>query len=81
MVAIREQAQTQAPWEYTEIPPMDDLLFQQWVELLEKRTGISLPETRKTFLITNLHSRMREVKSPDYQSYLHLVMDGSRGLV
>ena len=80
-MAIREQAQIQAPWEYTEIPPMDDLLFQQWVELLEKRTGISLPETRKTFLLTNLHSRMREVNSPDYQSYLHLVMDGSRGQV
>lgn len=81
MVAIPEQAQMQAPWEYTEIPPMDDLLFQQWVELLEKKTGISLPESRKTFLITNLHSRMREVKSPDYQSYLHLVMSGSAGQV
>lgn len=81
MAALREQAQMQAPWEYTELPPMDDLLFQQWVELLEKRTGITLPETRKTFLITNLHSRMREVKSPDYQSYLHLVTDGSRGQV
>ena len=80
-MAIPEQAQMQAPWEYTEIPPMDDLLFQQWVELLEKKTGISLPESRKTFLITNLHSRMREVKSPDYQSYLHLVTDGSRGQV
>ncbi|MGD8927170.1 MAG: protein-glutamate O-methyltransferase CheR [Thioalkalispiraceae bacterium] len=60
---------------------MDDLLFQQWVELLEKRTGISLPESRKTFLLTNLHSRMREVNSPDYQSYFHLVTDGSRGQV
>lgn len=71
----------QTHWEYTEIPPMDDLLFQQWVELLEKRTGISLPESRKTFLITNLLSRMREVNSPDYQTYLHLVMDGSSGQV
>jgi len=60
---------------------MDDLLFQQWVELLEKRTGILLPESRKTFLITNLVSRMREVKSPDYQTYLHLVTNGSSGQV
>ncbi len=80
-MAIPEQAQMQAPWEYTETPPMDDLLFQQWVELLEKRTGILLPESRKTFLITNLISRMREVKSPDYQAYLHLVTNGSSGQV
>ncbi len=81
MVAIPEQAHMQVPWEYAEIPPMDDLLFQQWVELLEKKTGILLPESRKTFLITNLYSRMREVKSPNYQSYFNLVMDGSRGQI
>lgn len=80
-MAIREHAQMQAPWEYTEIPPMEDLLFQQWVELLEKRTGIALPESRKTFLLTNLHSRMREVQCPDYQAYFNLILDGSRGQV
>ena len=81
LVAMSEQAQIQAPWEYAETPPMDDLLFQQWVELLEKRTGILLPESRRTFLVTNLISRMREVKSPDYQAYFNLVTSGTSGQV
>jgi type IV pilus assembly protein PilK len=80
-VAMDEQAQTQASWQYTQTPAMDNLLFQQWVELLEKRTGIALPESRKTFLLTNLHGRMREVGCENYQEYFHLVTSGSRGQV
>lgn len=80
-MAMDEQAQTQASWQYTQTPAMDDLLFQQWVELLEKRTGIALPQTRKTFLLTNLHGRMREVGCENYQQYFNLVTDGSRGQV
>jgi len=71
----------QTPWQYTEVPEMDDVLFQQWVELLEIRTGIALPESRKTFLVTNLASRMREVSISDYQSYFNLIMDGLSGQV
>lgn len=81
MVAMGEQAQTEASWQFTQTPAMDDLLFQQWVELLEKRTGIALPQSRKTFLLTNLHMRMREVGIDSYQKYFNLVMDGSRGQV
>lgn len=81
MVAMDEQAYTQAAWQYSHVPSMDGLLFQQWVELLEKRTGIALPESRKTFLLTNLHARMREVGCDSYQKYFHLVTDGSRGQV
>lgn len=80
-MAMGEYAQTEASWQYTQTPAMDDLLFQQWVELLEKRTGIALPQSRKTFLLTNLHTRMREVGFDSYQKYFHLVTDGSRGQV
>lgn len=80
-MAMDEQAQTEASWQYTQTPAMDALLFQQWVELLEKRTGIALPESRKTFLLTNLHGRMREVGCENYQEYFHLVTAGSRGQV
>lgn len=76
-----EQAQTEASWQYTQLPTMDDVLFQQWVELLELRTGIALPQSRKTFLLTNLNARMRELGCADYRQYLHLVTDGARGQV
>ncbi len=81
MVAMGEQVQTQASWQYTQVPAMDDLLFQQWVELLELRTGIALPQSRKTFLLTNLHARMREVGYDSYHDYLLHVTDGLRGQV
>lgn len=81
MVAIREQAQHDALWQYTQSPAMEEMQFQQWVKLLESRTGISLPDSRKTFLQTNLITRMRELGLSDYQNYYELVTDGSRGNV
>jgi len=75
------QAHMQAPWQYTASPSMDDAQFQQWVALLESRTGISLPVSRKTFLVTNLNMRMRELGVSDYQSYYNMVTDGSRGQI
>lgn len=80
-MAAQTQAQMDAPWQYTASPDMDDAQFQQWVSLLESRTGITLPVSRKTFLLTNLHTRMRELGVPDYQSYYKLVTAGSSGQV
>jgi len=75
------QAHKQVPWQYTASPAMDDTQFLQWVALLESRTGIALPVSRKTFLVTNLNTRMRELGVSDYQSYYNMVTDGSRGQV
>ena len=75
------QAQMQAPWQYTASPAMDDAQFQQWVTLLESRTGITLPASRKTFLVTNLNMRMRELGVSDYQRYYDMVTDGARGQI
>lgn len=74
-------AYMQAPWQYTASPAMDEVQFQRWVSLLESRTGVTLPVSRKTFLVTNLHMRMRELGVSDYQSYYSMVTDGSRGQV
>lgn len=77
MAALYEQQTSmQTPWQYKEVPQMDDVLYQQWVELLELRTGIALPETRKSFMIMNLVSRMREIGFTDYQQYFNLIMGG-----
>ncbi|MEJ2360596.1 MAG: CheR family methyltransferase [Gammaproteobacteria bacterium] len=74
-------AQMQVPWQYTASPEMGNEQFRQWAVLLESRTGISLPDSRKSFLVTNLHTRMRELGIADYQSYYNMVTDGSRGQI
>jgi chemotaxis protein methyltransferase CheR/type IV pilus assembly protein PilK len=57
---------------------MDACQFRQWVELLEKRTGISLPEKRKSFLLTSLNIRMRELGYEHYEDYLRFLLVGGR---
>ena len=49
-------------------PEMDDQQFQQWVELLEQKTG-------------NLGIRMRELGYKNYQDYYNLLHTGSGGHV
>lgn len=51
------------------LPDMDDQQFRQWAELLEQRTGMVLPPERKSFLVTSLGLRMREIGCPSYQEY------------
>ncbi len=60
---------------------MDAYEFRQWSELLETRTGISLPEKRKSFLLSNLSIRMRELGYARYRDYFRYVLDGRRGMV
>jgi len=81
LVVLREQVHMQTPWQYTEVQEMDDALYKRWVALLEQRTGIALPATRKTFLIMNIASRMREIDISAYQGYFNLVTDGTSGQV
>jgi chemotaxis protein methyltransferase CheR/type IV pilus assembly protein PilK len=68
-------------WQRKNLVPMDQYEFRQWVELLEKRTGISLPEKRKSFLLANLNIRMRELGYDKYQDYFHHLMTGRSGAV
>jgi len=61
------------------LPEMDELQFQQWMTLLETRTGTVLPPERKSFLVTNLGLRMREIGCRSYQEYFEL-LSGVQGV-
>lgn len=70
-----------APWRYSQVAPMADAEFEQWVQLLEERTGISLPHNRKSFLLTSLAVRMREQGFASYQAYFDFLVAGVAGRV
>lgn len=67
------------PWHLAPLVAMSDEQFVQWVELLEVRTGIHLPPERKSFLLTSLSTRMRELEYKDYESYYTYLMSGKQG--
>lgn len=68
-------------WRLSTLPPMSDEEFAMWAQLLEQRTGITLPENRKSFLVTAFGPRMRELGIADYRAYYDYVTSGSRGMV
>ncbi len=55
---------------------MDSAQFRHWARLLEDRTGIVLPVSRKAFLTTNLRMRMRELGLTDFDDYLVALSTG-----
>ncbi|MEO8803197.1 MAG: protein-glutamate O-methyltransferase CheR [Rudaea sp.] len=52
-----------------QMPGMDDSEFARWANLLEKRTGVVVPLTRKAFLVTSVRGRMRETGHTDFETY------------
>lgn len=60
---------------------MDGEQFRQWAELLEQRTGMIVPQERKSFLVTSVGLRMREVGCGCYQEYFELLNSGVHGLI
>ncbi|VAX09215.1 Chemotaxis protein methyltransferase CheR [hydrothermal vent metagenome] len=68
-------------WRYRAPAQMDQVQLAMWTELLEKRTGISLAENRKSFLLTSLSTRMRELGYDGYDDYFKFLIDGRRGAV
>lgn len=63
------------------LPQMEPEQFQQWAALLKERTGMRLPDTRISFLVTNLGMRMRELGINDYQVYYDYVKTGREGII
>lgn len=63
------------------LPPLEDVQFQQWSDLLMSRTGMRLPDNRRSFLATNLGIRMRELDIFDYQDYYDYIISGHGGTV
>jgi len=64
-----------------EIPGMDEDLFKRWVDLLERRTGIVVPSTRRSFLLTNLRGRMREAGYTSFETYYIDLQTGPKAAV
>jgi chemotaxis protein methyltransferase CheR/type IV pilus assembly protein PilK len=69
------------PWALKLALEMDDDQFKQWQRLLESRTGMTLTESRKVFLQTNLSTRMREIGCESYQSYYEKVVSQPQGII
>lgn len=78
---LDEHQQGQTGWQMRTLPTIDESQFTQWVSMLERRTGMSLPRERKSFLVTSLAIRMREIGCVDYQSYYDLVTAHPAGIV
>lgn len=68
-------------WAFKPLVDMSPAEFRDWQVLLEQRTGIVLPEQRRSFLLTHLTARMRELGIDDYATYYHQVTEGPRGAV
>ena len=79
MVAHTNNVVDIAQWRKSAVIDMDDAQFQQWTDLLAKRTGIALPESRRSFLLTSLNIRMRELAIESYQAYFNFLLSGHEG--
>jgi len=67
-------------WTLNTLPDMSEQEFTQWQMLVEQRTGMSVTPQRRTFLQTNLRTRMREIGCQSYTEYLSKVTDSLHGL-
>lgn len=56
---------------------MNEVQFRKWVGLLEARTGTLLPPERKSFLVTSLSLRMREIGCGCFDEYFEQLVEGS----
>jgi type IV pilus assembly protein PilK len=81
VTAARQQVQETASGIIPVVPEMDGQQFDQWVKLLEQRTGMVLPRERKSFLVTSLGLRMREIGCASYQEYFEKLNSGASSLV
>ncbi len=81
MISIQENKVSQTLWQLNEITPMSDDEYALWLALLEERTGITLPELRKSFLLSKLSIRMQELGINKYKSYFAYVTHGKAGRV
>ena len=58
---------------------MDDVQFNHWTTLLEKRTGMHLPKERRSFLETSLGLRMREIGIKNFAAYYQYLQSEKNG--
>jgi type IV pilus assembly protein PilK len=63
------------------MPSMDDSEFERWVSLLEKRTGVVVPASRKSFLVTSVRGRMRETGFTAFDDYYRALQKVPEGAI
>ncbi len=80
-MAAEDQHSDKTLWRYHAPAPMDRVQLAMWIELLEKRTGIGLAENRKSFLLTSLSTRMRELGYDSYDAYFQYLITGRCGAI
>lgn len=79
-MATAKEAMPPASWPGLErLPEMDEQQFARWSGLLRERTGMAMPRERKSFLVTGVGMRMRELGYTDYQSYYDYLTSGLAG--
>lgn len=52
---------------------IDAVRMQQWTDLVERHTGIVIPDERRAFLDAGLRSRMQQLRIADYDSYFRML--------
>ena len=55
--------------------------FSKWQKLVEEKTGMLLPDHRKSFLQSSLSIRMREIGCDSYDKYFEQLASGMKGTV
>lgn len=60
-------------WSFDKLENISQEQFSLWENLLEKRTGIQLTESRQTLLRTQIAIRMRELGKDNHSDYFNLV--------
>lgn len=68
-------------WSIQTSHELSDQQFQEWKVLVEEKTGMLLPDHRKTFLQSSLNIRMREVSCASYDEYFEQLSSGMAGTV
>jgi chemotaxis protein methyltransferase CheR/type IV pilus assembly protein PilK len=68
-------------WSIQPSEGLTDKQFQEWKVLVEEKTGMLLPDHRKTFLQSSLNIRMREIGCDSYDEYFEQLSSGLSGKV
>ncbi len=66
---LAEAPMSKVHWKSTPLRPMSDEEFELWKALIEERVGITVDAARRSFFLTSLGLRMREIGLDDFGEY------------
>lgn len=73
---LAEVAMATNHWGFKAIAPMTDEQFRLWQTLIEARTGMTVGESRRSYLETSVGIRMRELGLADHEAYYEQLLSG-----